>query len=136
MYFSKTGSYKLPGGGIDEGETLEAALRREVREETGYEVTDICELGIIEENRYYCGMHQISYCFAARAGKYVGTDLTDEEKTRGMEFRWYKTIEQVIDAIKGSSHIDEDGSRIGLEMMKLREVTILENYLLNNTSIK
>lgn len=28
MYFSKTGSYKLPGGGIDEGETaiLDAVL--------------------------------------------------------------------------------------------------------------
>ncbi|MBN2256857.1 MAG: NUDIX domain-containing protein [Anaerolineaceae bacterium] len=35
---SHTGTYSLPGGGIEPGERIEDALRREVREETGIEI--------------------------------------------------------------------------------------------------
>jgi 8-oxo-dGTP diphosphatase len=35
------GIYELPSGKVEPGETLDAALRREVREETGLDVTAI-----------------------------------------------------------------------------------------------
>lgn len=129
MHFTKTGSYKLPGGGIDEGEPIEAALRREVREETGYEITSIRELGVVEEDRYYCGMHQTSYCFTAYADQFVGTELTENEAAQGMELVWVDSIKEAIAAVESNSMLDEDGDQIGHEMMKLREAAILRATL-------
>lgn len=126
MYFTTTGSYKLPGGGIDEGENILDALHREIREETGYEITNIKELGEVEEYRYFCGMHQLSYCYTATTDNFVGTELTEKEQNAGMELRWFDTIAQAIAAIESGSKVDEEGSTIGLEMMKLRDIAILE----------
>ena len=125
MHFTVNGSYKLPGGGIDEGEDTETALRREVREEAGYTITDIKELGVVEENRYFNGMHQLSYCFTALAVDFVGTQLTEKEAAGGMELVWFDDIEAAIAAIESAHVTDEDGSEIGLEMMKRRDIAIL-----------
>lgn len=126
MHFTATGSYKLPGGGIDEGEDTIAALHREIREETGYEITDIKELGEVVEYRYFCGMHQISYCYIATATQFVGTQLTQKEQDGGMELQWFDTITDAITTIESGHNIDEDGSETGLKMMILRDVAILK----------
>ena len=43
--------YKLPGGGVDPGEDLKEAFKREVREEVGCDIEIIDELGTIEEHK-------------------------------------------------------------------------------------
>ncbi len=45
------GKYFLPGGGIDEGEDPEEAVRRETMEEAGYEVGDLEFVG--KANQYF-----------------------------------------------------------------------------------
>jgi nucleoside triphosphatase len=64
------GLYVIPGGHVELGEKIEDALRREVREETGLEVTDV-ELASIQEyicgGSYYRKRHFIFIDFKCRA---------------------------------------------------------------------
>jgi 8-oxo-dGTP pyrophosphatase MutT (NUDIX family) len=49
-HLEKTDEYKFPGGGKNSNETIEEALKREVLEEVGYNIKNICEkIGIITE---------------------------------------------------------------------------------------
>lgn len=45
------GDYKFPGGGVEPGETLVAALMREVREECGRDVTGIEGVTVVMDER-------------------------------------------------------------------------------------
>ncbi|WP_281821029.1 NUDIX domain-containing protein, partial [Eisenbergiella massiliensis] len=49
MQLGNSGEYKIPGGTVEEGESFEQALLREIREETGLSVKpdSITELGVI-----------------------------------------------------------------------------------------
>jgi nucleoside triphosphatase len=48
----RTGKYYLPGGGVDIGEEIEDALKREVREETGLEI-EVGEFVRFKEEFFY-----------------------------------------------------------------------------------
>jgi 8-oxo-dGTP diphosphatase len=55
----RNGRYFLPGGGVELGERIESALRREVKEETGIAVA-VGDLLGVEESFYYYGPHDVS----------------------------------------------------------------------------
>ena len=95
--------YKLPGGGIDEGEEPEAAFQREVREEAGCEVKDINFLGITEELKSLDNFQQISYVFTAKVTSIQeNLNLTQKEIDEGGCLLWM-TPEEALEKITNCS---------------------------------
>ena len=78
----------IPGGKIKWGETSEAALRREIMEETALKITDI-EFVLVQDcihsKEFYHDAHFVLLNYTCRcAGKNPKVVLNDE----GREFRW------------------------------------------------
>lgn len=59
------GSYALPGGFVDIGETVEAGCRREVLEEAGIEVGELRLVGVYSDPRRDPRGHTVSIAYLA-----------------------------------------------------------------------
>ena len=96
LHVSKDDYYKLPGGGVDKGETIIQALRRECLEETGCKIKNIKELGRIDEFRYFYAFKQISYCFSAQVSGVKGKlFFTDDEIAAGFKLKWMSLLKAI-----------------------------------------
>lgn len=94
LHVSKENYYKLPGGGLDESEDKNAALRRECLEEIGCDVEVIRELGTVLEYRKIFGLRQISYCYVAKVtGEKGAPSFTQKEESKGFQVVWLHLAE-------------------------------------------
>ncbi|MGN0143008.1 MAG: NUDIX hydrolase [Roseburia sp.] len=105
MQKSRAGEYKIPGGGVEQGETLAEALCREVREETGLlvDASTIRGLGEILEVRedlhcrgqkYIC--HSLYYSCDVFP-ETVPLEMTESEQREGFRLAW-ATLDEIISA--------------------------------------
>lgn len=89
LHVTKHGYHKLPGGGMDTNETIEAAVRRECREEIGCEIEITGALGDTIEFRKRYKIKQESFCcLATVAGAKGKPKFTDDETQNGFTEIW------------------------------------------------
>ena len=99
LYVSKKNYYKLPGGGLDEGEEKINALKRECKEEIGCDVEIINEVGSIVEYRKMFNIKQTSYCYLAKVKGEKGLpNFMDDEIESGFKEVWlsYENAERAL----------------------------------------
>jgi len=116
------GYYKLPGGGIDEGELITEALHREVIEEAGYKIEVLCPLGFTREARHKFEQFNVSYAFLARATEFVGNKLEKDEEEDGFEVEWFDNIDEAIKAVE---NVDTENIIYQGKFFTTRELAIL-----------
>jgi len=120
---TKHNYHKLPGGGIEKGEPLEEAFKRELLEEVGADCEIIDQGGIVVEWRDKFKLLQISYVFLAKViGEVKQNNLDQDEIDDGFELKWVP-VEKLNEILENDSPTNYEGNFI-----RMRDMSIVKFY--------
>ncbi|MBQ3708863.1 MAG: NUDIX domain-containing protein, partial [Clostridia bacterium] len=117
---TKTDWWLLPGGGLENGETLAACCEREVGEETGFLVS--ADRHVLTLYEYYENVRYGSHYFLCSVTGQGGQRLTEEEKKRGLIPAWLPVEEAAAIFSEHRCYADTNEEKRG---SYLREYTAL-----------
>ncbi|MEW6990982.1 NUDIX hydrolase [Colwelliaceae bacterium 6441] len=119
LYTKRYHDYSLPGGGVDEGETIIDGLVRELKEETGaHNVQNIQAFGLYEEYRPWHKegfdiVHMQSYCYVCTIDdELLEPALETHEIDNGMHPIWLN----IYEAIRHNEHTIATSEKKGLSI--------------------
>lgn len=111
--------YETPGGGVDNGETAEQAVIREIKEETGYQSKIITELGYVSDYYNLIHRHNMNYYYLLKATEKGKTSRNEYENKWFEEVGWYS----LQDAIKFYENMNKEPIE---RLVKARELPVLK----------
>jgi 8-oxo-dGTP pyrophosphatase MutT (NUDIX family) len=116
--FGQAEYYETPGGGVEEGETYQAAAIRECREELGYKVEIIGEIGIVRDYYNLIGRCNLNHYFLASRRQFVGTDFKSHGDSLIKKTIWVS----ISEAIRLYENVSDKPIAI---LVKRRELIVL-----------
>ena len=118
LHVTKDNYHKLPGGGIENGESIKDALFREIMEETGCKIKITGEVGKVIEHRTHegilnikAGVMQTSYCYLAEVLKKGKPNFDEGEIRAGYKLEWMG-LKSAFDIIKNANPKNYEGKFI------------------------
>jgi ADP-ribose pyrophosphatase YjhB (NUDIX family) len=122
--------FKIPGGGIESGETDEEAAKREALEESGCEVELIEKIGecqFIDSNPDHNNrMIHFSVCYLAKKISQTNTNFDNWEKSNNFKLKWV-TFNEAELLFSGSKTSDPFGIEINkrdLDFIKMAKARL------------
>lgn len=96
--FGKATLIETAGGGVEQGEELFKAIKRELKEELGVEVDIVCKIGVVSDYYNLIHRHNINNYFLCKVQSFGEKNLTKDEIERfhlsTLKMRFEEAIEE------------------------------------------
>ena len=101
----------LPGGGVDEGETNEQAIARELLEELGATVSDIQEIGQVIQYRNFLGKEYKIYGYTAKFENFTNSTSPQDAGEATFVHKWISktnALQYISESIEKLQHANPE----------------------------